>query len=73
MNEVKSEMLRQADGSVFDWNFGMSYQIVRIGDKRVKIYLTPDLFNAYIKADYDSGVFVDEAIRQINSNEAIFI
>ena len=72
MSEVQSEMLRKADGSVFDWNAGMSYQIVRIGDKRIKVYVTPALMSAYIKADYDSGVFVDEALNQIKRQEAIY-
>ena len=72
MSEVQSEMLRKADGSVFDWNVGMSYQIVRIGDKRIKVYVTPALMSAYIKADYDSGVFVDEALSQIKRQEAIY-
>ena len=71
-NEVISEMLRCVNGAVFDWNYGLSYQIVRIGNKRLKVYITPDLMTAFIKSGYDSGVFVDEAIRQIGRNEAVY-
>ena len=69
---IESEMLRMPDGAVFDWNVGMSYTIVRLGNKRIRVYLTPDLIKAFVKAGYHCQVFMDAAIHQIGRNEAIY-
>ena len=49
-DEVKSEMLRCANGAVFDWNEGVSYVRVRVGNKVVRVYETPELMHAFIKS-----------------------
>lgn len=70
-DEVKSEMLRCANGAIFDWNVGVSYVLVRVGNKVVRVYETPALMHAFIKAGYHGKVFMDEAIRLIGRGEAI--
>lgn len=70
-DEVKSEMLRCANGAVFDWNEGVSYVRVRVGNKVVRVYETPELMHAFIKAGYHDKVFMDEAIRLIGRGDAI--
>ena len=70
-DDVKSEMLRCANGAVFDWNEGVSYVRVRVGNKVVRVYETPELMHAFIKAGYHGKVFMDEAIRLIGRGDAI--